>query len=107
MLMRFKESPEPPQSGTVPPGHEDKVMHASFRIGDSPVMASDGRCQGQSSFQGFALSLRVTMKRKPSGFCCSGRGRKGADAADEDLLFPEFRDGRRPFRRVVDVLVAE
>jgi PhnB protein len=32
-------------------------MHTSFRIGDTTVMASDGRCQGRPSFQGFALSL--------------------------------------------------
>ena len=32
--MRFKESPEPPQPGMCPPGSEDKVMHASFRIGE-------------------------------------------------------------------------
>jgi PhnB protein len=40
-------------------GSENKVMHASLRIGDAIVMASDGRCQGQPSFQGFALSLTV------------------------------------------------
>jgi PhnB protein len=34
-------------------------MHASFRVGDSTVMASDGRCQGPASFQGFSLSLTV------------------------------------------------
>ena len=56
MLMRFKESPDP---GMVAPGTEDKVMHASFRIGDTTVLASDGRCQGAPSFQGFALSLTV------------------------------------------------
>ncbi len=56
-LMRFKDSPEPHEPGTVPPGSENKVMHASFRIGDTTVMASDGRCLGQPSFQGFALSL--------------------------------------------------
>jgi PhnB protein len=59
MLMRFKESPEPPQPGMVPPGSEEKVMHASFRIGDTTVMASDGRCLGEPSFQGFSLSLTV------------------------------------------------
>ncbi|OFW66367.1 MAG: hypothetical protein A2Y74_03710 [Actinobacteria bacterium RBG_13_63_9] len=59
MLMRFKESPEPHAPGMVPPGAEDKVMHASFRIGDTTVMASDGRCQGRPSFQSFALSLTV------------------------------------------------
>ena len=59
MLMRFKDSPEPHQPGMVPPGAEDKVMHASVRIGETTVMASDGRCLGQPSFQGFSLSLTV------------------------------------------------
>ncbi|MFH0350451.1 MAG: VOC family protein [Chromatiales bacterium] len=59
MLMRFKDSPEPPQPGMVPPGSENKVMHASFRIGDTSVMASDGYCTGKPSFQGFTLSLTV------------------------------------------------
>ena len=34
-------------------------MHASFRIGETTVMASDGRCLGKPSFQGFSLSLTV------------------------------------------------
>ena len=59
MLMRFKDSPEPAQPGMVPPGSENKVMHTCFRIGDTAVMASDGRCLGQPSFQGFSLSLTV------------------------------------------------
>jgi PhnB protein len=57
MLMRFKDSPEPAQPGMVPPGAENKVMHSSFRIGDTVEMASDGRCMGKPSFQGFSLSL--------------------------------------------------
>ena len=57
MLMRFKDSPEPHEPGMVPPGAGDKVMHASFRIGDTEVMASDGQCAGRPSFQGFALSV--------------------------------------------------
>ena len=59
MLMRFKESPEP---AMVPPGAGDKVMHASFRVGGTTVMASDGRCDGRPSFQGFALSLTVPIE---------------------------------------------
>jgi len=59
MLMRFKDSPTPPQPGMVPPGSENKVMHASLRIGDSMIMASDGRCLGKANFQGFSLSLTV------------------------------------------------
>ena len=57
MLMRFKDSPDPPPPGMVPPGGENKVMHAALRVGDAMVLASDGRCLGQPSFQGFALSL--------------------------------------------------
>jgi PhnB protein len=56
-LLRFKDSPEPPQPGRVPPGAENKVMHASFRIGDTTLMASDGQCMGKPKFEGVALSL--------------------------------------------------
>jgi len=59
MMMRIKESPEPPQPGMCPPGSENKIMHAAVRIGDTTVMASDGRCQGKPSFQGFSLSLNA------------------------------------------------
>lgn len=53
-LMRFKESPDPSMCA---PGTLEKVMHSEFKIGDTTVMASDGRCQGNPSFQGFALTL--------------------------------------------------
>ncbi len=56
MLMRFKDSPDP---AMVPPGGEDKVMHMTFRVGDTTVLASDGRCIGRPSFEGFSLSLTV------------------------------------------------
>jgi PhnB protein len=32
-------------------------MHANFRIGETIVLASDGRCTGHPSFQGFTLSI--------------------------------------------------
>jgi PhnB protein len=53
-LMRFKESPVP-----TDPAHSEKVMHASLRIGETTVLASDGRCEGRWHFEGFALSLIV------------------------------------------------
>jgi len=56
-LMRYKDGPEPPPPGMLPPGSENKVMHASFRVGDATLMASDGHCSGQTRFQGFSLSL--------------------------------------------------
>ena len=58
MLMRYKDSPEP-APGMVPPGSENKVMHASFRVGEATVLASDGRCMGKPSFQGISLALTV------------------------------------------------
>src|SRR5579864_6240702 len=57
MLMRYKDSPEPPRPGMVPPGSDDKVLHASVKIGGTRVMASDGNCSGKPKFGGFALSL--------------------------------------------------
>lgn len=55
-LMRFKDSPQPAEPGMVPPGSENKVMHASVRIGETTLMASDGQCTGQPEFKGFSLS---------------------------------------------------
>jgi PhnB protein len=60
MLLRFKDAPVPQNPDCAqPPGLENKVMHASFRIGDSVVMASDCHASGDLSFQGFSLSITV------------------------------------------------
>jgi PhnB protein len=60
MLMRYKEAPEPPPPGMVPPNWDDKVMHTSFWVGESMVMASDGcESDGASAFKGFSLSITV------------------------------------------------
>jgi PhnB protein len=72
MLMRFKDAPQPE---AMPPGSGEKVMHASVRIGDTMVLASDGRCLGQPNFQGFALTVTA------------------ADAADAERLFAALGDG--------------
>src|SRR5690606_5216239 len=75
MVMRYKESPEAPPPGMVPPGWEDKIMHASFHIGDSLVMASDGCPEGTGGFGGF--SLAITAK----------------DGAEAERLFAALADG--------------
>jgi PhnB protein len=59
MLMRFADSPEPMPPGAIPPGSEQKVMHSSFRIGDSMLMATDGGCSEAAGFQGITLSISV------------------------------------------------
>jgi PhnB protein len=72
MLLRFKDSPD---QAMVTPGSEDKIMHMQMRIGETSVLASDGRCQGQTNFQGFALSLTV------------------ADGAEAERTFAALADG--------------
>jgi PhnB protein len=56
MLLRYKESPEPPPPGCGPVD-SNKIMHAQFQIGDTVIMASDGRAAGNPKFEGFSLSL--------------------------------------------------
>ena len=65
MLMRYKESPEPPPPGMVPAGWDNKVMHTTLRVGNANVMASDG-CSEGLNFQGFSLSLTAPTKPMPS-----------------------------------------
>ncbi len=72
MLMRFQDSPDP---GSGPPGAENKVMHASFRIGETTLMASDGHCSGKPNFQGVSLTITAS------------------DVAEAERLFAALRDG--------------
>lgn len=83
MMMRMKENPEP-QPGMMPPGTEDKIMHAALKIGDSTVMASDGMCSGKPTFGGITLSLDAR------------------DPADAERLFKGLSEGgqvRMPLSR--------
>jgi PhnB protein len=73
MLMRFKDAPQ--EQCMISPGTENKVMHASLQIGDTSVMASDGRCRGEPNFQGFSLSIQA------------------ADPAEADKVFAALSDG--------------
>ncbi|HYX65899.1 MAG TPA: VOC family protein [Burkholderiales bacterium] len=68
MLMRYKEAPDAPPPGTLPPGSENKVMHASVRIGDTVIMASDGHCSGKPSFKGFSLALSARDEAEAKRF---------------------------------------
>ena len=75
MMMRYKESPEAPPPGMVPPGFDDKIMHTSFRIGETTVMASDDCTSVKGAFEGFSLSLTVPTE------------------ADADRVFTALADG--------------
>jgi PhnB protein len=74
MLTRFKDGPAD-QKSMISPGSEDKVMHASLRIGETVVMCSDGRNRGEPNFQGFCLSLTA------------------ANEAEADRVFAALGDG--------------
>lgn len=58
MKMRFSESPEPFPEGRLPAALADKIMHASFLVGDARVMLSDGGCLSGQALSGFSLSLQ-------------------------------------------------
>lgn len=76
MMMKFSESPEPPPPGSITPGFEDKVMHASLRIGDSIVMASDGsNADEKSQHIGLSLSCK-TQAEVDTTFAALGEGGK-------------------------------
>lgn len=67
MLMRFKDCPDPMPPGMLPPGNDDKVMHASFYLGECLIMADDGGlCGGGpgaapvAGFHGFSLSITLS-----------------------------------------------
>ncbi|HXS67865.1 MAG TPA: VOC family protein [Candidatus Polarisedimenticolia bacterium] len=56
LSLRYKDSPE---QGNVPPGAKDKIMHTSFTVGETLVMASDDCSGGSKQFEGFSLALSV------------------------------------------------
>ena len=73
MMMRFKEAPE--KQTDMPECFQDKIMHASLQIGDSVLMASDGRCEGAQAFEGFSISIQL------------------ADEAEAERVFAALSDG--------------
>ena len=56
-LLRWKESPDAEMKG--PPGYEDKIMNAAFRIGETQLMADDGMGETKSDFKGMTLAIEV------------------------------------------------
>jgi PhnB protein len=67
-LMRFRDRPDRPQ---LKPGLEEKIFHATFRVGSTEIMASDCGCEqspAQTTFTGFAFALRVETPEKAERF---------------------------------------
>lgn len=80
MLMHYGDSPDEDgcPDGAQPP--KDKVMHATLRIGETQVMASDGFANGRPEFKGVALSLSA------------------ADEPEARRLFDALADGGQVFQ---------
>jgi PhnB protein len=75
MMMRNSESPAPSDPSRVPPGSENKILHASLRIDGKRIMVSDGLCSGKPKFEGFSLAITLS------------------DEAEADKLFAALSDG--------------
>lgn len=87
-LMRSKDSPDP---AMAIPGAADKVIHAMFRVGETTLLASDGRCQGPPSFQGFALSLTVSSETEAGRlFAALGEGGRVLMPLMKTFFSPSF-----------------
>ena len=58
-MMRFRESPDPSHTR---PGMDDLIFHATFRVLDTVIMASDVGYEDSDSkptFAGFSLALQI------------------------------------------------
>jgi uncharacterized glyoxalase superfamily protein PhnB len=73
MLMRWKDNPDMPKEGCAPGMTFDpeKIMHASLKVGDAILMASDGMPQEKSGFQG----SRFRSPRAPTPSATAGSTR--------------------------------
>ena len=56
-LMRWKESPDATMKS--PPGFEEKIMNASFRVGETDLMADDGIGEKHAEFKGMTLVIEA------------------------------------------------
>ena len=74
-LMRWKDSPDAAMK--PPPGFEEKVMIASFRIGDTELMADDSPGEAHAEFKGMTLAIEVADDAEAQRvFMALGRGGK-------------------------------
>src|SRR6476620_9455640 len=60
VLMRFKDSPEKPPAGRMPPGMDDRIMHATLRVAGAELMMSDGMRTDPTDFDCVAVALTVS-----------------------------------------------
>ena len=56
-MLRWKDSPDAAMK--PPPGFENKIMNAAFRIGQTELMADDGMAEKPAEFKGMTLAIGV------------------------------------------------
>ena len=89
MMMRNRESPEPPPPGMKAPA--EKIMHASFTVDGARVMASDGMCTGKPNFGGFSLSITKNTKQEAErAFNALSEGGKVTQPLTKTFFSPAF-----------------
>ena len=86
MMMRFGESPDPSSCGSV---DKNKILHASFKIGETNVLVSDGNCSGKTCFGGFALSIALD------------------DVSKCEQMYNALADGGQPFMPLAKTFFSE
>jgi len=88
MLMRWKDSPD---KSMCTASNADKVMHAQFQVGETAILASDGRNSGQPKFDGFALTIAVQNEAEADQmFGALGEGGQVTMSISNTFFSPRF-----------------
>lgn len=91
MLMRYKDSPVPPNPEMCAPTSLDRIMHATLRLGNATLYLSDGEANGTPKFEGFALSLTPpTPADGDRYFAGLSQGGKVIMPMDKTFFSPRF-----------------
>lgn len=100
MMLRFKDNPDlkankdkPQQqdAGGCMPTDLNKIMHAAFRVGETMILASDGRAEGKPEFKGVSLAITVASESEADQvFAALGEGGQVQMALVKTFFSPRF-----------------
>ena len=88
MVMRWKDSPD---KSMCTADNADQIMHSQFQVGETTIMASDGRSGGQPNFEGFALTIAAKDEASADKmFAALGDGGKVTMPMSKTFFSPRF-----------------
>ncbi|HZC55006.1 MAG TPA: VOC family protein [Xanthobacteraceae bacterium] len=88
MVMRWKDSPD---KSMCTADNADQIMHSQFQVGETTIMASDGRSGGQPNFEGFALTIAAKDEASANKmFAALGDGGKVTMPMSKTFFSPRF-----------------